>query len=84
MPSQQCLYSYASTDMSFSQVQCVIIVEHYRQSPSYLKSQDDFRGAFPKFQVAGKSKVFHFVAHFYETGSVSDQKHYGYPIVFNI
>jgi len=70
--------------MSFSQVQCVITVEHYRQSPSYLKYQDDFRGALPKSQVPGKSTVLHFVAHFHETGNVSDQKHSGYHIVFNV
>jgi len=70
--------------MSFSHAQCVVIVEHYLQSPSYLKSQDDFRGAFPKSQVPGKSTVFHFVAHFHETGSVSDQKHSGCPKVFNV
>jgi len=70
--------------MSFSQAQCVVIVEHYHQSPSYLKSQDDFRGAFPKSLVPGKSTVFHFVAHFHETDSVSDQKHSGCLIVFNV
>ena len=69
--------------MSFSQVQCIVIVEHYLHSPSYLKCQDDFRCAFPKSQVPDKSTVFHFVAHFHETVSVSNQKHCGCPKVFN-
>jgi hypothetical protein len=70
--SQQWLLNLTSTDMSYSQAQLVFIVEHYVQSQSYLKCQDDFRIAFPKSQVPDKSTVFRLAAHFLETGSVSD------------
>jgi len=73
----------ASTDISFSQMQRVFIVEHYLQSQFYLKYQDDFSRAFPKSQVPDKWTAFHSVACFHETGSVSDWKCSSHPTVLN-
>ena len=70
-------------NISFSQMQHVFIVEHYFQSQSYLKCQDNFSSAFQKSQVPYKSAVFHSVACFHETGSVSDWRCSSRPMVFN-
>lgn len=55
--------------------------ERYLQSQSHLKCQDDFRSAFPKYQVQGKSTAFRWVAIFRETWNVSDPKLPDLPIV---
>jgi hypothetical protein len=60
----------------FSQARHVFVIEHYLQSQSYLKRQDDFWSAFPKVQVPEKSTVFRLVARSRETGS-------GRPAVLN-
>jgi hypothetical protein len=61
----------------FSQAQCVFIVEHYLQSQTYLKCQDEFRSAFPKSQVLRLEALFR------GTGVVSDRKRYGRATVLN-
>jgi hypothetical protein len=67
----------------FHKWQHVFIVEHYLQSQSYVKCKDDFSSAFPKSQVPYKSTVFHSVACFHETGSVSEWKCSGHPTILN-
>jgi hypothetical protein len=48
-----------------------------------LKSQDDFRNAFPKSEIPDKTRVFRLVAVFTETGSVSGLKRSGRPTVLS-
>ena len=59
------------------------MVEHYLQSESYVKYQDNFRSVLPKSQVPDKSAVFHLVACFYERASMSDQKLFCHPTMLN-
>jgi hypothetical protein len=59
------------------------VVEQYFQSQSYFKRKDDFKSAFPKYQVPNKSTVFRVVTRFRGTGSVGDGKLSGRPTVLN-
>jgi hypothetical protein len=54
----------------FSQVQQVLIVEHYLASRSYLTCQNEFRDTFPNSPVPNKSTISHLVSHFHDAGTL--------------
>jgi hypothetical protein len=65
--------------MSFSQVQRVLVVEHYLASRSCLTCQDEFRDTFPDSPGPNKLTVSCLVNHFRDTGSVQDRNRSGRP-----
>lgn len=67
--------------MSFSQEQRVFIVEQYFASRSYACVIDEFRVKYPNVGVPNKSTITRLIAHFRETGSVSDKKKTGRPTI---
>jgi hypothetical protein len=59
------------------------VVEQYFQSQSYFKRKEDFKSAFPKYQVPNRSTVFRVVTRFCGTGSVGDEELSGRPSLLN-
>jgi len=60
--------------MSFSQEQCVFIVEQHFTSRSYACVIDKFRVKYPNVAVPNNSTITRLITRFRETISVSDKK----------